>query len=207
MGFSANPTSSSLSNAMMEQAMAAAFAAGAAAGDGSNGQNPVADAVAPQRSPEEIAMQRLYERMASLPPQLQMFMRGCPPDLEEKRHRINCRELVMRNLLTLSAGVRRTVCWNLAPEIAGYQNPLSIMDLLFGKLALLDYEGTELRRRYPSAETFALLAGQLADVESVNRVTVPTQPELVLFEVRLAGREPLLVLWVQRDARSTTSRT
>jgi hypothetical protein len=44
----------------------------------------------------------------------------------------------MRNLLALSAGVRRTVCWNLAPEIPGYQNPLSIMDLLFGKLALLD---------------------------------------------------------------------
>jgi hypothetical protein len=50
---------------------------------------------------------------------------------------------------------------------------LSIMDLLSGKLALLDYEGTELRRRYPSAETYALLAGQLADVQSVNRVNVP----------------------------------
>jgi hypothetical protein len=145
-------------------------------------------------------MQSLYEQMASLPPQLQMFMRGCPPELEEKRHRINCRELVMRNLLALSAGVRRTVCWNLAPEIPGYQNPLSIMDLLFGKLALLDFEGTELRRRYLSAETFALLAGQPADMESVGRVKVPAQPELFLFEVRRAGREPLLVVWAQRDS-------
>jgi hypothetical protein len=70
--------------------------------------------------------------MASLPPQLQMFMRGCPPELEDKRDRINSREVVMRNLLALAAGVRRTLCWNLAPEIPGYQNPLSIMDLLFG---------------------------------------------------------------------------
>jgi hypothetical protein len=80
---------------------------------------------------EEAAMAKLYEGMAGLPPQLQMFMRGCPPELDAKRDRINCRELVMRNLLALAAGVRRTVCWNLAPEIPGYQNRLSIMDLLF----------------------------------------------------------------------------
>ena len=92
------------------------------------------------------------------------------------------------------------MCWNLAPEIPDYQNPLSIMDLLFGKLALLDFEGTELRRRYPSAETFALLASQLTDVESVNQVKVPAQPELFLFDVRRAGREPMFVVWVQHDS-------
>jgi hypothetical protein len=183
--------------AAMEQAVADAFAA---AGGGSRDQNPASHGGAPQRSQEEIAMQSLYEQMAGLPLQLQMFMRGCPPELDDKRHRINCRELVMRNVLALSAGVRRTACWNLGPEIPGYQNPLSIMDLLFGKLALLDYDGTELRRRYPSAETFALLAGQLADVESGNLVPVPAQPELILFEVRRAGREPLLVVWAQRDS-------
>ena len=48
-------------------------------------------------------MASLYEQMASLPPQLQMFMRGCPRELEDKRHRINRRELVMRNLLALSS--------------------------------------------------------------------------------------------------------
>jgi hypothetical protein len=31
-------------------------------------------------------------------------MHGCPPELDAKRDRINCRELVMRNLLALSAG-------------------------------------------------------------------------------------------------------
>jgi hypothetical protein len=60
--------------------------------------------------------------------------------------------------------VRRSVCWNLAPEIPGYENPLSIMDLLFGKFALLGYEASELGLRHPSGETFALLAEQLAGV-------------------------------------------
>jgi len=177
--------------AAMERVMAAAFA-GAAAGQGGD--------PAPQRTPEEAAMASLYEQMASLPPQLQMFMRGCPRELEDKRHRINRRELVMRNLLALSSGVRRTVCWNLAPDIPGYENPLSIMDLLFGKLVLMDYEGAELRHRYPTAETFALLADQLAGVDSVTRLEVPGRPSVFLFEVHRGGRGPLLVVWNQRDS-------
>jgi len=137
--------------------------------------------------------------VASLPPQLQMFMRGCPPELGDKRHRINCREIVMRNLLALSAGVRRTLCWNLAPDIPAYRNPLSVMDLLFGKLVLMDHEGAELRHRHPSAETFVLLADQFAGVDRVTRIQVPARPSLWLFDVRRRGRGPLLVVWEQRD--------
>jgi hypothetical protein len=95
------------------------------------------EAVAAMEQAGEAGLAGLYERMAELPPQLQMFMRGCPRELEDKRDRINRHELVMRNLLALSAGVRRTVCWNLAPDIPGYEDPLSVMDLLFGKLPLL----------------------------------------------------------------------
>jgi hypothetical protein len=187
------PNLFSEATAAMEQAMAAAFAGGAG-GSGEGG------AAGRQRTPEEAAMAGLYERMERLPPQLQMFMRGCPPELEAKRHRINCREIVMRNLLALAAGVRRTVCWNLAPDIPGYENPLSVMDLLFGKLALLGYEDGELRHRHPSAETFARLADRLAGVEQVTRVDVPGRPDLFLFDVRRPGRGPLLVVWQQRDS-------
>jgi hypothetical protein len=148
---------------------------------------------------EPAAMAGLYQRMASLPPQLQMFMRGCPPELEARRHRINCREIVMRNLLALASGVRRTACWNLAPEIPGYQDHLSVMDLLFGKLALMDYEGAELARRYPSADAFALIAGQLSGADSVVRIELPGRPDRYLFEVRRPGRGPLLVVWELRD--------
>jgi hypothetical protein len=179
--------------AAMQQALAAAFAAGAG---GPAGQG----ADAGQQTPEQVAIASLYERMASLPPQLQMFMRGCPQELEDKRHRINCREIVMRNLLALSAGVRRTLCWNLAPEVPGYENPLSVMDLLFGKFALLDYRGGELGGRNPSAEAFALLADQLAGVERVTRLEAPARPNLFVFEVGRTGRGPLLVAWEQRDS-------
>jgi hypothetical protein len=150
--------------------------------------------------PQRAAIAGLYERMADLPPQLQMFLRGCPQELEDKRDRINRRELVVRNLLALSAGVRRTLCWNLAPDVPDYQDPLSAMDLLFGKFALLDYQGGELGRRHPPAETFALLADRLAGVEEVTRVEVPGRPDLLLFQVRRRGRGPLLVVWERRDS-------
>jgi hypothetical protein len=176
--------------AAMQSAMAAAFA-----GDGP-------DLSAGQHTPEQAAMASLYQRMDSLPPQLQMFMRGCPKELEDKRHRINCREIVMRNLLALASGVRRTICWNLAPEVPGYENHLSVMDLLFGKFALMDYEGAELSRRHPAADTFALVAGQLTDVDSVVRIEVPGRPGLYLFEVGRHDRDPLLVVWEQRDSFS-----
>ena len=45
--------------------------------------------------------------------------------------------------------------------------------MLFGKFVLMDYAGTELRRRYPSAGAFALVADQLAGVERMARAVLP----------------------------------
>jgi len=167
-------------------ALAAAMGAGAAPAEG--------------QTPEQAAMAALYERMASLPTRLQMFMAGCPRELEERRHRINCREIAMRNVLALSAGVRRIACWNLAPEIPGYEDHLSMMDLFYGKFALMGYEGADLARRHPAADAFALLAGQLAGAERVDRLPAPDRESLFVFEVRRAGRGPMLVVWDRRDA-------
>ncbi|MGH3373103.1 MAG: hypothetical protein ACRDP6_00040 [Actinoallomurus sp.] len=152
-----------------------------------------------QDTPERRAMTVLYDRMADLPPKLAMFLVGCPPELEARRHRVNCRQLVMGNLLALAEGVHRTVYWNLAPEVSAEVDPRQMMHLMFGKLALLAYEGTTLGTRHPAANTFALLAEQLAGVERVTRVEVADRPALYAFEVDRAGRGPLLVLWDQRD--------
>ena len=180
----------------MNEAIAAAFAP---SGEGDEGSAPEAGTA--QRTPEQLALAGLYERMSSLPPQLQMFMHGCPPELEDKRDRINCREIVMRNLLALSAGIRRTACWNLAPDIPGYEDHLSIMDLLFGKLAIMRYDGGELRRR-PAADTFALLSELLDGAESVEQRVVSGRESLFVFEVQRSQRGPLLVVWEQRDSFS-----
>src|SRR5215472_14750691 len=74
------PEATSAMNGTLAQAFAAAESA--ANGGGSR------DETAPGRTPEQAAMAELYERMADLPPQLQMFMAGCPRELEDLRNRI-----------------------------------------------------------------------------------------------------------------------
>ncbi len=144
-------------------------------------------------------MDALYARIGELPPRLQMFMAGCPEELEARRHRINCRQVVMRTLLALAGGVRRTAYWSLAPEVPGPADHQQLMHLLIGKLPLLDYRDGRLAEHRPAADTFALLARQLAGARTVTRVPAPGWPALHAFEVDRPGRGPLLVLWDHRD--------
>ncbi len=148
-------------------------------------------------------MRALYARQDELPPRLRMLMEDCPPELAARRDRINCRQIVTRNVLALSAGVTRTACWNLAPEIPGYRDRLNMMGFLFGRLALMDYADGGLTRRHPSAGTFALLAACLEGTSAVRRLDAATAdgggPELFAFEADRGERGPLHVLWTGGD--------
>jgi hypothetical protein len=181
--------------AVAQQAFAAAFTGADLSGQ-STGE--LASRVS-QDTPEHRAMDALYARMAELPPELAMFLDGCPDELEARRQRIQCRQLVQRTMLALAAGIRRTAYWNLAPEAPGPADHRQMMALLIGKLPLLDYEGSELSRRHPGAGTFALLARQLAGATAVTRQELDDHPSVRAFEVTRDGRGPLLVLWDQRD--------
>jgi hypothetical protein len=150
-----------------------------------------------QDTPERRAMTALYDRMGDLPPQLAMFLVGCPPELDAKRHRINARTLVAHTVTALAAGVPRTLYWNLAPEVPGEIDPRQLMGLMFGKLPLLSYQGKELAVRHPAADTFALLAGELAGATGAAAVDAGVAT-VRAFRVERAGG-PLLVLWDERD--------
>ncbi|MFI9507783.1 hypothetical protein [Nocardia sp. NPDC052566] len=149
-------------------------------------------------APEHEAMADLYARMAELPPRIQMFMENCPPEYEQLRHRWNSRDIVMRNVLALSAGVRRTLCWNLAPESPAGGDIYSGMVLLFNKFKLMDYEGDRIAHRYPSAAALALTARMLSGTTVVVRREFEGHPELYVFEIERASG-PLLVAWERRD--------
>ena len=148
-----------------------------------------------QDTPERRAMVSLYRREAELPDRLRMFLEGCPPELAAKRDRINCRQLATRVLLAASCGVDVASYWNLAPEVPDAMEPYQMMHLLFGKLVLLGYEGTELTARHAAADAFALVAAQLAGTTSVTR-----RGETYVFDVEREGRAPLVALWDHRDA-------
>jgi len=156
-------------------------------------------AQAGQETPERRAMAALYARMAELPPALQMFLAGCPPQLEAKRQRINRRQVVTRTMLALASGVHRTAYWNLAPEYPGPVDDHQMMYLIIGKLPLLGYTDGKLAERHPAADTFALLAGHLAGAQAVVQADPGDRPGLNVFEIHRPGHHPRLVLWDQRD--------
>lgn len=176
---------------VMQQVMMEAFG-------GAGPSMDSADLAAQAETPDRKAMRALYARMASLPPELQMFMQNCPPELAARRDRIACREIVTRNLLALSLGVRRTMCWNLAPEVPNYRDPFNLMGFLSDKLALMDFDGTSLSRIEPAGQTFRLLADALRGATSVQRL--PTERDIVAMRVERDGRGPLDVLWAEADA-------
>lgn len=147
-------------------------------------------------TPEHDAMAALYDRMSTLPPQLQMFLADCPEEYEQLRHRQNCREIVIRNVLTLAAGVRRTLCWNLAPETSGMDDRYAIMHLLFDKFKLMDYANGCISHRYPAADTLARTADLLHDTLEVVRHELPDRPELYVFDIA-RERGPLVVAWAR----------
>jgi hypothetical protein len=169
--------------AVFEQTMMSAFAA----------PDPA------KESPDVAAMRALYARADDLPPELRMFMDDAPPALAAKRDRINCRQIVTRNVLALAAGVTPTVCWNLAPEIPDYRDPFNMMGFLFGRLALMDYDGGSIARRHPSADTFALLAAYLNDATEVRRLD---PPDLCAFAVTHADGRTLQIIWADGDVFS-----
>jgi hypothetical protein len=176
---------------VMQQVMMEAFAGGGPSMDS-------ADLAAQAETPDRKAMRALYSKMAELPAELQMFMQGCPPELAAKRDRIACREVVTRNLLAMSEGVTRTICWNLAPEVPNYRDPLNMMGFLSDKLALMDFDGTSLSRIEPAGHTFLLLADALRGASSVHWLR--SEPGIVAMAVERGGRGPLHVLWAEGDA-------
>jgi hypothetical protein len=156
-------------------------------------------AQAGQDTPERRAMAALYVRMPELPPALQMFLAGCPPELEARRQRINRRQVVTRTMLALASGVHRTAYWNLAPEYPGPVDDHQMMYLMIGKLPLLGYTGGKLAERHPAADTFTLLAGHLAGAQTVVQADTG-RPGINVFEIHRPGHHPRLVLWEHRDA-------
>lgn len=141
----------------------------------------------------------LYAKRAELAPATQMFLQGASPEVEERFVRLQCRDLVMRNVMALAAGVQRTMFWDLWHDTSKRDD---VMTLMFGKFKLLEYEGGHLTRRGALAEAFRRMSEQMAGVSHVSRRETRDRPTVYAYDVQRAGRPPLLVVWDRRDPLS-----
>ncbi len=141
------------------------------------------------------AIARMYDEMSTLAPQTQMFMQGCPPELDAKLRRIQSRTLVMQNLFALAAGVERSLYWNYSPATNERDD---IMYLMFGKFALLDRRGDTMQLT-ETADAFQRMTSVMAGVQSVTQVSVPQHPAILLFKVDRGSRGTAWAVWERRD--------
>ncbi|MEV6253374.1 hypothetical protein AB0L97_08970 [Nocardia sp. NPDC051911] len=162
------------------------------------GKAPMPDTLEEIEATADAPVVELYQRMAELPPTLQMFMNGCAPELEEHRHRLACRDVVVRTMLALAEGIRRNLYYPIAPEWEFYRDSRAAGALMFGKLQLLDSAGGIIGRRHPAADTFESMARLLDGATRVRRITVTDRPDLYLFEAERNHGTPALVVWERR---------
>jgi hypothetical protein len=146
------------------------------------------------------AIEELYDKMPTLAPQTQMFMQGCPPELDAKYQRIQARGVVMRNLFALSAGVQKTIYWYLPGYNISGKDRYNLMALMYGKIGMLEVQNDTLQKRTVTADAFERMSTALAGVRSVKRISVPENPSVFLFEVDRGKRGPVFVVWDRRDA-------
>jgi hypothetical protein len=152
-----------------------------------------------QHNPVAAEIAHLYETMNFLPPETQMFMLGCSSQLEAKLQRIQARELVMRNLFAFSAGVQKTLYWQLL-HVHGDRDDL--MTLMFGKIGMIGSENGQLTRQFPVAQACKRMTEAFRSLEQVSRIEVAGQPEIYLFRVERGSRGPLHVVWQKRNTFS-----
>jgi len=142
----------------------------------------------------------LYHTMSALAPQTQMFMQGCPPELDAKYQRIQARGIVVRNLFALSAGVQKTIYWYLPADPIEVDARFNVMTLMYGKIGLVAHSSQGFGDLRLGAEVFQRMAAALDGVERVTRIDVADHPSVMLFKVDRSGHQATWVGWERRDA-------
>ena len=141
----------------------------------------------------------MYDSINTLAPQTQMFMMNCSKELNDKYDRLQSRDIVMRNMLAFSAGVQKTMYWDLWNST---DNKYDLMTLMFGKNKLLEYKDGKVIHEYPEAAVFKRMTGYLNHAKTIKKIDVAEKPMLYLFEVTKADKSVIYVAWEKRDTFS-----
>jgi hypothetical protein len=151
-------------------------------------------------APAKDPVEDLYNKMSTLAPETQMFMQGCPPELDAKYQRIQARGVVMRNIFALSAGVQKTIYWYLPGLPISTKDRYNVMSLMYGKIGMIDVRNDKFGERTVTANAFERMAKALTGVQAVKRILLPDQPSVFFFEVDRGKLGQVLVVWDRRDA-------
>jgi len=135
---------------------------------------------------EAVAKLESMREEGLVPPEMDMFLVNTSPELEEKRNRIHCRDLIQRHLIILSSDVKELWYWNLQS---------SGLHPIFGKMRLMDPEGWE---KLSSYYCYQRMIHQIGNVKIVERVST-AKDNIYLFDLTMQDDGTKYVIWERRD--------
>ena len=138
-----------------------------------------------RRGAKEMMKKEIVRGRDNFSPCLRMFMEDSSKELQDKRHRIHCRDIVSRTILTLSCGIKKLWYWNLI-------NPPHIT---FGKFRLMD---EKFKERYPAFHAYQRMVMKLRGMRSIARLKTKRK-DIYLFCIQKDQGKRLYVLWEKRD--------
>ena len=143
----------------------------------------------PGAGPDSV---RALRADGALPVQTRMFLHPEDPELARRLSRLQGEDLVVRTLVALASGVRRTAFFELVRDGRSPDAPDSV---LYGHMALFARNPDGGVVELPLAATFRRLADALKGTTAVTRVAIADQPDVYAYRVTRAGRPDLLVAW------------
>lgn len=141
-------------------------------------------------------MVNLYDSMGTLAPQTQMFMMDCSEELNDQYYRIQGRDMVMRNVLALAAGIEKTFYWDLWHDT---EDTFNLMTMMYAKNKLMEYEQGALTKSYPQVAVMERMSTYLNTSQSIQKINTPGKESLYLFEILRKDQAPVMVAWEARD--------
>lgn len=134
------------------------------------------------------------------PDQFRMFAYGIQNEswLDEKRDRIQGRQMVQRTILAFSSGVERLDWWNLHhPELGKGKLGCAIRHPIFGKMSLMTQKRDGTLIPNPTFNYYKVMAEKIDGAKSIEQLS--TNANIYAFELIDKNDKTLYVIWEKRD--------
>jgi hypothetical protein len=136
-------------------------------------------------NPEQCFVGWVKDNFERIDPKLQVFLFPASSEQDAKRDRMHCHDIIQRDVIILSSGVKELWRWNLQS---------SGVHPIFGKMRLMDFE-TDPRTKLPPYFCYQRMVEKLEGLSSVRRIP-HSDKSIYFYEISMSNtNSPMYVVW------------
>lgn len=139
----------------------------------------------------------LYEQGENLPSETKLFLDGVSEEYGNLYESLQAADLVMRNVLAFSSGVKKTFYWDFWHDT---QSKYDLMTVMYGKNKMADYENGEFKNYRPLASVMKRFSELMTGLDTVRKIEISENEAIQGFSMEKSNGESFLVIWEKRNA-------